>query len=231
MRIKYYLVENHMTPEPDDCRAQITGYESVTEKEIIEYMTRSGSTITAAEAKANYEEFIDTYEYFLRQGYGINTEFINVRPVIQGVFENKDAKFDSAKHKIKFKVNLGKRYNNTSAEVKTEKVEPVNNAPLPSKFEDVASGTVDESITSGGTAILSGIRLKFDQSDSHQGIFLIGSGRDEFRIERILSYNSAKVVFILPDNLPGDSYTLEVRVLPHGNKELRKGVLPETLSV
>jgi hypothetical protein len=231
MKIKYYLVENLMTPDPEDCRAQITGYESVTEKEIIEYMTRSGSTITAAEAKANYEEFISTYEYFLRQGYGINTEFINILPVIQGVFENKDAKFDPAKHRIKFKVHLGKRYNHTSSEVKTEKVEPVNNAPLPTKFEDVASGTVNEIITNGGTAVLSGFRMKFDQNDGTQGIFLISSQQNEFRIDRILIHNSTKIVFILPDGMPSDLYTLEVRVLPKGNREIKKGTLAETLTV
>ena len=231
MKIKYYLVENHITPAPDDYRAQITGYESVTEKEIIEYMTRSGSTITVAEAKANYEEFISACEYFLRQGYGINTEFINVFPVVQGVFAGKEAKFDHSKHKIKFNARLGKRYNNTSAEVKTEKVEPVSNAPLPAAFEDLSSGTVNELLTGGGTAILSGIRLKFDQSDSHQGIFLLNSHQEEFRIERILSHSSVKVVFILPENLASDNYTLEVRVLPRGNKESKKGALPEVLSV
>ncbi len=59
MKIKYYLMDNPMTEDADDCCAQGTGYEAVTESEIFEYMTRKGSGITTAEAKANYQEFIE----------------------------------------------------------------------------------------------------------------------------------------------------------------------------
>jgi hypothetical protein len=232
MRIKYYLVENLMTPDPDDCRAQVTGYESVTEKEILEYITRTGSSITPAALKANYEEIIGAHEYFLKQGYGINTEFINVRPTIQGVFRNTDDKLDPSRHKIRFRATLGKRYNKTSNEVKTEKVEPVSNAPIISSLEDVVSSTVNESITPGGVATITGIRLKFKQDDPKQGIFLIASDKTETRAERILSHNGKQIVFLIPAGLPTDEYTLEIRVLPVNNKEmLKNGTLYEKLSV
>jgi hypothetical protein len=220
-----------MTADPDDCRAQITGYESVTEKEIIEYITRKGSSITPAAVKASYEEIIGAHEYFLQQGYGINTEFINVRPSVQGVFRGKDDKFDPARHKIRFHVSLGKRYNRTSDEVKTEKTEPVDNAPLPQSFEDIASGTFNEVITPGGTATLSGVRLKFQQDDPRQGIFLVAADKTEVRVERILSHHATQVVFLVPVNLPADGYSLEVRILPKGNKELKKGILMDVLTV
>ena len=48
MKIKYYLIDNPMTEDPNDYRAQVTGYEAVTESEIFEYMTRKGSGITTA---------------------------------------------------------------------------------------------------------------------------------------------------------------------------------------
>ncbi|MDR1345780.1 MAG: DUF4469 domain-containing protein [Bacteroidales bacterium] len=231
MKVKYYLVENLMTPDPEDCRAQITGYESVTEKEIIEYITRKGSSITPAAVKANYEEIIGAHEYFLQQGYGINTEFINVRPSIQGVFRDRDDRFDPTRHKIRFRTTLGKRYNRTSGEVKTEKTEPVSNAPLPHLLEDIASATVNETVSPGGTATLTGVRLKFRQDDPQQGIFLIAADRTEHRVERLLSHNSAQVVFLIPASLPADEYTLEVRVLPKGNQTLKKGLLPDRLTV
>ncbi|MDR0715115.1 MAG: DUF4469 domain-containing protein [Bacteroidales bacterium] len=230
MKIKYYLIENLMTPAPDDCRAQVTGYESVTEKEIIEYITRKGSSITPAAVKANYEEIIGAHEYFLQQGYGVNTEFLNVRPAIQGVFRDKDDKFDPARHRIRFRATLGKRYNRTSDEVKTEKTEPVVNAPLPQALEDIASATVNETVTPGGTATLTGVRLKFRQDDPQQGIFLIAPDKTERRVERILSHNAAQVVFLIPADLPADEYSLEVRILLKGSKEIKKGTLPDKLT-
>ncbi len=230
MKIKYYTIDNPMTPDPNDRRMQVAGYEVVTEKEILEYITRPGSGITMAEAKGNYEEIIGAHEYFLKQGYGINTEFIKVRPALQGVLKDENDRFDSSRHKMRFNTTLGRRYNKVSDEVKVEKVEAASNAPLPVQFEDVASGTVNEALTPGGTASLTGIRLNFKQDDPQQGIFL-KTGDTEIRVERILSKKGSHVVFLIPDNLPAGDYTLEVRILPPGNKKVKPGTLLDKLSV
>lgn len=231
MRIKYYLVECPITPDPNDRRAQVGNYEVVTEKEIFEYITRTGAAITMAEAKANYEEIIGAFEYFLKQGYGINTEFINIRPVIPGLFQNDDDKFDYGRHKIKFSAHLGKRYNHTADDVKVEKMETPNNLPLLVTFEDIASTTVNNMITPDGVASLRGIRLNFDQNDPAQGIFLIDSRKNESRIERILSHKGTHIIFQLPRDLVPEEYTLEVRMIPKNGKKIKKGTLTEKLTV
>jgi hypothetical protein len=231
MKIKYYLVECPITPDPNDRRAQIGNYEVVTEKEIFEYITRIGAAITMAEAKANYEEIIGAFDYFLKQGYGINTEFIHIRPVIPGLFQNDDDRFDYDRHKIKFSAQLGKRYNHTADDVKVEKIEAPNNLPLPATFEDIASATVNNTMTPNGVASLRGLRLNFNQDELLQGIFLIDSRYNEYRIERILSHKGTHIVFQLPDNLVPDEYTLEVRMLRKGSKTVRKGKLSEKLTV
>jgi hypothetical protein len=230
MKIKYYPIDNPMTPDPKDCRMQVTGYESITEKELFEYMTRPGSGITPAGAKANYEEFVGAHAYFLKQGCGINTEFLRVRPTLQGVLKDANDRFDSARHKVRFKATLGKRYNRTSDEVKVEKTEAASNAPLPVQLEDVASDTVNETLTPGGTALLTGMRLKFRQDDPLQGIFLKAAGA-EIRVERILSQKGSQVVFLIPDSLEAGDYTLEVRILLRGNKTVKAGTLPDQLTV
>jgi hypothetical protein len=203
----------------------------ITEKELFEHMTRSGSGVTLAEAKGNYEEIVGSFEYFLLRGYGINTEFVNIRPVISGVFKNGDDKFEASRHKIKYAVSLGKRYNRTAEDVKVEKVAVVSNTPLPVTFEDVASETINETLTPGGTAALTGMRLKFDRNDLIQGIFLIDSAKNEYRVEKILSHTSTHVVMQIPVNLPQNEYTLEVRNLPKGNKIVKTGTLFDRLLV
>jgi hypothetical protein len=231
MKIKYYLLDNPVTSDPNDRRAQVFDYEVITEEEIFEYMTRKGSAITMAEAKANYEEIIGTFDYFLQRGYGFNTAFINIRPVMPGVYRDDDDKFDRTRHKIKYRASLGKRYNRVTDDVKVEKIAPPNNLPLPTTFEDVASETVNEMLTPGGTAILSGMRLKFNQSDAQQGIFLIDSAKNEYRVDKILSQTGTKVVFLLPASLAADEYALEVRLLFPNNKNLKTGKLTEKLTV
>jgi len=231
MKLRYYLLDNPMTPDPNDCRAQITDYEVVTEKDLLEYITRQGSGITMSAAKANYEEIIGAHAYYLRQGVGVNTEFLNIRPVTQGVFRDENDKFDSNRHQLKYKTRLGRRYNHISEDVKMEKVSPVINAPLLTTFEDIASGTINDTLTPGGVATLAGLRLNFNQDDPQQGIFLIDSAKTEHRAERILTHTGKQVVFMIPADLPSDEYVLEVIVLPKGNKEVRKGVLQDRLNV
>jgi hypothetical protein len=193
-------------------------------------MTRPGSGVTLAEAKGNYEEIVGAHEYFLKQGYGINTEFIRVQPTLQGVLKDENDRFDSARHRVRFKVTLGKRYNRTSGEVKVEKTEAASNAPLPVQVEDIASGAVNEALTPGGAASLTGARLQFRQDDPVQGIFLKAAGA-EIRVERILSQKGSQVVFLIPDSLEPGEYTLEVRILPRGNKNAKTGMLPDRLTV
>jgi hypothetical protein len=231
MKIKYCLLDNPVTPDTEDRRAQVSGYETVGETEIFEYMTRKGSAITVAEAKANYEEIVGTVDYFLKLGYGINTEFVNIRPVIAGVFRNDDDRFEDGRHRIRYKARLGRRYNHTADDVKVEKVAPSSNAPLPVTFEDVASATVNDVMTPGGTARLTGMRLNFKQNDPQQGIFVIDSAKKAHRVELILSQKGTQAVFQIPAGLASDEYTLEVRVLLKGNKDLKTGVLVERLSV
>jgi hypothetical protein len=231
MRIKYYLLENPITADTNDRRAQVFDYEIITEEEIFEYMTREGSAITMAEAKANYEEITGTFEYFLNRGYGFNTAFLKIRPVMPGVYRDDNDKFDRARHSVKFKAVLGKRYNNVTNDIKVEKVARPGNTPLPTTFEDVTAETVNETLTPGGTAILSGMRLKFDQSNPQVGIFLIDSAKNEYRVERILSHTGTKIVFQTPPALAADEYSLEVRVLLPRNKNVKTGKLTEKLTV
>jgi hypothetical protein len=231
MKIHYYLLDNPITPDPNDRRAQVSGYETVTEKELFDYITRKGSAITPAEAKANYEEIIGAFEFFLTQGYGINTEFINIRPTISGVFRNGEDRFEQGRHRIRFVARLGRRYNRTADDVKVEKTVAPSLLPLPVTFEDVSSSTVNETLTPGGVAALTGMRLRFSQDDTQQGVFLIDSAKEAHRVERILSHTGTQIVFQLPASLAADEYTLEVRVLLPGNKSLKTGALTDKLTV
>jgi hypothetical protein len=135
MKIKYCLVDNLMTDDPNDDRAQVTGYEAIIEAGNFDYMTCKDSCITTTAANANCQEITEAYEYLLKQGYGINTEWINARPSILNVFTEKMASFDSSRYQLKFKHYSGKRYNQTARNVKVEKEEQLSNAAVPSGSE------------------------------------------------------------------------------------------------
>jgi hypothetical protein len=73
--------------------------------------------------------------------------------------------------------------------------------------------------------------VKFQQDDPRQGIFLVATDKTEVRVERILSHHATQIVFLVPVSLPADGYSLEVHILPKGNKELKKGILMDILTV
>jgi hypothetical protein len=231
MKIKYHLVKCYITNDPNNRRAQVVGYEVVTEKEIFEHITRTGGAITLAEAKANYEEIIGTLEYFLKLGYGIKTEFLLIHPVIQGLFHGDEDNFEQGRNKIKFRSQLGKRYNRTADDVKVEKVEAPSRFPVVVSVEDIVSATINNTLTPDGVVSLTGSRLRFKQDDPQQGIFLINTKKEEYRIERILSHTGTHIIFQLPSGLVSDEYTLEVRVRLNGNKTMKKGTLTERLTI
>lgn len=221
--MKYYLVDNPMSKEPGDYRAQVTNCEAVTEDEIFDYIIRKGSGIAIAEVMANYQEIIEAHEYFLKQGYGINTTFINARPTIRGVFKDKNDSFDPSRHQVKFKLRLGKYYDQTTLDVKIEKVEQESNIPVLNELEDITSGTVNEILTPDGVAVLKGLRLKFAQEDPNQGISLSAADSSTIRVSKVVTQRSSQIVFIVLADLTTGEYTLEVRILPKGNKEVKKG--------
>lgn len=224
MKIKYYLIDNTLAEDPNECRAQVSSYETVTEEEIFDYITRKGSGITMGEIQANYTEIIEAHEFFMKQGYGINTEFIKARPSIVGIFTDKNDTFEPSRHRVRFNAQFGKRYNQTAASVSTEKIEQISKDPVVAEFEDLTSGTVNEHFTSGGAAIITGLRLRFDQNDAKQGIFFVLNGTAT-KVSRIMDMRSTKLVFMIPAGLATGDYNLEVRKVLNGSKEILKGVL------
>ena len=128
-------------------------------------------------------------------------------------------------------MKLGKYYNQTARDIKIEKVEPVSNNPQPEELGDVTSGTVNEILTPGRAAVLTGLRLKFNVDDREQGIFFVAADNTVARVSKIITLTNSQVIFIIPPELVAGEYTLEVRVLPKGNKTVKKGLLKDKLTV
>jgi hypothetical protein len=57
MGIAYSLIDNNLTPDPSDLRAQVQIAATATIEDIASDVVRPGSTVTKAEFLAMYEEF------------------------------------------------------------------------------------------------------------------------------------------------------------------------------
>lgn len=99
------------------------------------------------------------------------------------------------------------------------------------EFKDVASSDKNTTLTPGGVGQLSGSRLKFDETDALQGIFFVAANGTEYKAATLVRHKPAELIFMVPAGLPKGAYSVEVRTIFSGNKEMRTGLLPDTLTV
>jgi hypothetical protein len=69
--------------------------------------------------------------------------------------------------------------------------------------------------------------------DPNVGVYFIEENNDRIKVdtEDVVINNSSQAVFLIPSDLPSDTYILELRMLRSGNKHIQKGQLPDKLNV
>lgn len=232
MPLQYYLIPNHITPDPDDYMAVSINPQSYSLEDVVEQMTREGSTITTAEAIANFEEITQGIFNLVRQGHTVNTPLANFSPGMSGVFTGEDDRFDPSRHNIKINTNPGVRMRPQNGEIAVEKVEPRVQLPVLRHYFDNASETQNDLITPGLGARITGSLLKFDEEDTNQGVFFVNvDDSSETRVDaRMLRNKPGELIFVNPE-LPAGSYRLEVRSIIHSTTEVRTGALRHELTM
>ncbi len=226
--ITYFLVDNKMTPDPDDRRAQTLTRGSKDDNALIDHMIARGSTVTRGEALATIHEFSDAIGYFLQEGYSINSRLLKAGPSISGVFASDEDSFDNSRHQLKIKMLPGEHLKEVPQRIKLTKVEGNPALPLPKYLLDVTTNTKNERLTPGGTVKLTGKRMKIDPTVPTQGVFLLSAGKAT-KVDTFVINRPSELVMILPKVLAKGSYQLEVRGTVNGAD--RNGQLPVMLTV
>ncbi len=232
MPIRYVLLKNALSDDPDDYAARVISYDSVGLEEVIERMVQQGSTVTRADIVSVLEDFYTAIEGLLLNGVNVNTPLANFRLTIRGTFHGVGDSFDPDRHWLRVAITAGRRLRQAirrkGRPVKDEM--PPRFRPYPVTYTDLNSGERNHTLTPGGMGQIEGYRLKFDADDPLQGIFFIAEDGTETRV-RVMGENwPGKLLFLIPDLAPG-SYRLEVRTLYRGADDLRVGTLSDRLTV
>jgi hypothetical protein len=232
MPLNYYLIDNPITPDPDDHMAVPLSRDTYTIDDLIAGMTSRGSTVTKAEAFAVIEEFNQAVLQALAEGSSVNTPLFNIAPHITGVFDSADDNFDPARHQVKLRINPGVRMRETEPTIKPQKVKAEKPRPLLLHFYDNNSESQDQVITSGGGARITGSMLKIDEADPAQGIYFKRSdnGLSIRATGKLLRNKPGELILQLPTLAPG-AYRIEIKTVQKGSKEVRSGMLNTELTV
>lgn len=225
MPLRYGLIENRLTADPDDYMAVVSDNETFTEEQIVERMISRGSTVTKAEALGVIEEFGLALEDILKGGNNVNTRLFGIYPSIAGIFNGSADGYDSNRHSIRLNITPGNRLNRIIGEIKVQKIEITSPAPILDKFVNLKSKAVNETFSPGQIASITGLNLKYNEADSAQGIFFIANDNTETKVDNVSKNKPSELLFFVPDNLTSGTYQIEVRAVIPNHKKLTIGRL------
>ena len=228
--LKYFLVDNPLTPDPDDYRA-VTQHDRVSDmQEIVELIKHRSVGVSESEIMSVLEEFFVAIEYLLRQGNKVNTPFFNINPTVTGVFGGPEESFDRGKHGIKVNLSTGVRLKKLASQINAERVRGSITVPLIDEVYDFASDSSDSSLTAGQPLKIRGEHLKVDASDPAQGVFFVNTAdNSSTRASMYIETRSKQTVVLVPEALAAGSYT--IRLSAFIGTEVRTGQAAATLTL
>lgn len=231
--MKYYLIDNPITPDPNDMRAVTVHNKTYTMNDILEMIDYRKVGLSRSQIEAVLREYGAALAFILTQGDKILTPLFNITPTVSGVFTDRHDRFDRNRHGINLKAKAGVEIQKVADLIVPEKITGNKPAPLIDSFFDKGSQTTDERLTPGKMARMNGLNLKFDETDPQQGIFLIQRDtkkETQVPVGDVLDNTGGTLTFQVPDKLPKGTYTVEVRSTMKG-KTLRTGQYQDILAV
>ena len=230
MALKYVLVDNKLTPDPDDYTARTQDVRTITNDEIIARMTGRGLTLTDTEVKSVFNEFEHLLIELLEEGCAINTPFLKISPSIVGVFSNADDVFDPARHAVRLNASLGSSIVIDQRKMKLQKEKLSLVQPEILSVKDYQTLQMNEVIKRGSTVEITGSDLKIYPEDLEQGVF-IGNQGSEVRVTTYMMNKPSMLIFQVPQNVPGGEVYVRVKNKANTGKNIRIGTFSANLTV
>ena len=230
--LKYSLVDNALTLNPNSCVAVVSSPETVGLDEVIDFIIAEGTGLTRPQIFAYFEKLVQTIEYFVGKGHRVVTPLVRVKPTISGVFTGPDDYFDPSRHTVNIRTSSGSRLLELATKIKMEKVDALQTIPVVRSFVDGVNKVVNASAVSDSYGTINGKRLKFDPSDNRLGVFFV-SGEDasnEIPISGYLEIRPSKLHFVIPE-LQAGTYKIIVRTLSRNGDNVLQGELKYQISV
>lgn len=115
------------------------------------------------------------------------------------MFDSEVDRYDPARHQVAPTISPGARLRNVfSTDAHVMRQEATVPAPNPRAYWDKNTDTRNQTLTPGGMGQVRGYRLKFDESDESQGIFLIDADDVVTKVDVIGRNMPSELMFMVP---------------------------------
>lgn len=225
MSLRYGLVPNHLTNDPNDYMGVVADNDTVSIEAIIQQIVNKGSFTTKAEVSSVIEEFEYAMIEAIKSGNSVATKLFKINPSISGAFVDQYDDFDLARHAVRLNINAGSRLSEAISDIKLKKIAISSFQPVIQQFVDLRTNLVNESFTPDQITSIRGSSLKFNIDDKAQGIFFIAADGTETRVENVIKNKPPELLFFTPETLTKGIFQVEVRIISNHTKAMKKGRL------
>jgi hypothetical protein len=211
--IKAWLYENLLTDDQNDYTARVSAERTLSVRDICESaVARGGADINAAAMEHAVELFHKEAAYRLCDGFSINTLWYNASTHVKGVFTNPTEGFDPTKHTVAVEFRQGVELRRELGMVSVQVLGKAESGFLIAEVIDLRSDSVNDLLTPGRNARITGGKLKVEGDDPSCGVYFV-SDADGTRIKvdgaDIVENVNAHLLIIVPP-LAAGTYRLEV---------------------
>ena len=222
--IKAWLYENLLTDDQNDLSARVSAERALSVRDICESaVARGGADINAAAMEHAVELFHKEMVYRLCDGFSVNTSWYNASTHIKGVFTSPTDTFDPARHTVAVEFRQGAELRRELGMVSVNVLGKAESGFFIAEILDMRTRSVNDQLTPGRNAKISGGKLKIE-GDPSRGVYFVNEA-DGTRVKvdeaDIVENLNAHLLIVIPA-LAAGTYRLEVTTqYSGGNKPLK----------
>ena len=219
--LQFSLSENLLTPDPNDYIAVPANVRVYHFEEVLQRINIRYTGLTPTQLLAASKELFEEIGLIVENGDGVNTPIVNIYPGMAGVYNGATDNFDPKRHRCRANLTAGTQLNAAVKKIKTEKIVVPEALPYILEVKDILSGTVNEILTPGGVIQLRGCKLKLAPELPDDGIYLTEENGSVTKLPVLVENKPARLMAMIPADLPQGIYTLEVKASATTSKPLK----------
>ena len=212
-KMKGYLYDNLLTPDPNDFYLRIKPEASLGVKDIsLSASKRGGADISPDAMTHAVNLWLKELAYRACDGFAINTGWFTVQPSVKGVFNSPNERFNAAKHSVAFDFKQGSLMRKEIAGVQIDILGVASTGLSIGQVTDVRTGSVNDLLTPGRNLRITGSRLRIAGENTANGVYFVcfeTGVRTKVDEADIATNNPSELMIIIPQ-LPEGTYSLEV---------------------
>jgi hypothetical protein len=211
--IKAWLYENQLTEDRNDYAARVSAERTLTVRDLCRSaVERGGADVNAAAMEHAVDLFHQEMVYRLCDGFSVNTFWYNASTHVKGVFASPTETFDPDRHTLAVEFRQGVELRRELGKVSVEVLGKAESGCFIAQVEDVRTLSVNDLLTPGRNARITGGKLKIEGEDPSCGVYFVNEA-DGARVRvdaaDLVENLQGHLLVVIPTLAPG-AYRLEV---------------------